>query len=343
VRQVSRFGEASRLPDYARYINPARGGWLRALLNLFLWLFVKRSFHWRADIGDLRRKLGKLDRRFGSMDPDVQRTLTSCHGVAAEWIILPNSRAERVLLYLHGGAFIARFPNMYAHLAARCCRALGARALMVDYRLAPEHRYPAAPDDCHAVYRWLLAQGFDARNIVIGGDSAGGNLALASLHRIKAAGEPLPACTVLLSPFVDFTLSSPSLVLNESSDPFFTLAGIAGLRRHYAASESFLEPCASPLFGDFRGLPPMLFQVGSSEMLRDEATRVAAKAHAAGVLVEMEVWDRMPHVFQAFSILPQAAAAIESIVRFIRDCVGWVPVPPHMTCSPGRSPENSDT
>jgi epsilon-lactone hydrolase len=218
---------------------------------------------------------------------------------------------------------------MHANLTVRCCRALGARALMVDYRLAPEHRYPAAPDDCYAVYRWLLAQGFDARNIVIAGDSAGGNLALATLHRIKAAGEPLPACTVLLSPFVDFTLSSPSLVLNESSDPVFTLAGIAGLRRHYVAPESFLEPCASPLFGDFEGLPPMLFQVGSTEMLRDEATRAAAKAYAAGVMVELEVWDRMPHVFQVFPILPQATAAIESIVRFISEHTDW---------APGRSP-----
>ena len=197
------------------------------------------------------------------------------------------------------------------------------RALMVDYRLAPEHCFPAAPDDCHAAYRWLLAQGYQPNEIVIAGDSAGGNLALATLQRIKAAGEPMPSCAVLLSPFVDCTLSGESMLSNEPHDPMFTLSGMLVIRRLYVQPEQFMDPSASPLFADFSGLPPMLIQVGDIEMLRDDAVRTARKAHAAGVAVELEIWEGMPHVFQALTILPQAAAASERIVAYIGEKTGW--------------------
>src|SRR5262249_48112380 len=153
------------------------------------------------------------------------------------------------------------------------CRALKARALMVDYRLAPEHPYPAAIDDCHAAYYGLLEQGIEAKNIVVAGDSAGGNLALATLQRIRAEGKPLPSCAVLLSPFLDFTLSGKSALGNARHDPIFTLAFAIGIRGFYAQPGQHVNPEVSPLFGGFAGLPPMLFQVGSSEMLLDDSTR----------------------------------------------------------------------
>ncbi len=311
------------LPSYARFVDDRRGRWRRLSLSLMLRMTVKRQWRPDVDVARLRAQQAAFDAKFGVLDRQARRTPVDCNGVAAEWIDVPETRPGRVLLYFHGGAFILRFPMTHAGLAARWCRRLGARTLMVDYRLAPENPFPAGANDCHASYRWLLAQDFAPRDIVIAGDSAGANLALSTLLAIKAAGEPLPACAVLMSPFVDFTLSGKSLVTNEARDPIFTLAGGMVLRSLYAPPERLLDPSASPLFGDFMGLPPLLFQVGSTEMLLDESLRAAAKAHAAGVAVELEIWRKMPHVFQAVTTLPQAAAATDSAVRFVRERARW--------------------
>ena len=158
---------------------------------------------------------------------------------------------------------------------------------------------------------------------MIAGDSAGANLALATLQRIKAAGEPLPACAVLLAPVVDFTLSGRSLVTNAGCDAMLSLSDLVAFRALYSPPERYLDPAVSPLFGDFQGLPPLLFQAGSHEMAVDESTRAAAKAHASGVKVELEIWDRMPHVFQAIASLPQAAQAAEHVRGFIARHAGW--------------------
>ena len=227
------------------------------------------------------------------------------------------------LLVASGEPGLLSYPNLHHNLVARLCRMVGSRSLLVNYRLAPEHPFPAAIDDCWTSWRWLLAQGVAANDIVIAGDSAGGNLALALLHRIKAAGDPMPACAVLLSPLVDFTLSSPSLLTNEKRDPMFTSARCIGLRHLYISAEQMLHPDASPLFADFHGLPPPLFQSSESEVLRDESLRAGAKAHASGVKVEVELWGGMPHVFQAFPALPQSLAGIQSMADFIRRQSGW--------------------
>jgi acetyl esterase/lipase len=316
---------SAELPAYARRIVPARGAWRRRWVNLFLRLTTKRQMLAELDIMRFRATQEAFDRKLAYFDPGVRRTHVDVGGIAAEWIEAPESRRERVILYLHGGAFVLRFPKTHGGMVGRWCRGLGARALMVDYRLAPEHPFPAGVGDCHAAYRWLLAQGCDPRSIVVAGDSAGGNLTLAMLHRIKAAGEPMPACAVLLSPFVDFTLSGASVVTNERRDPMFTLRAATAMRTLYAPAESFVDPSVSPLFGDFTGFPPMLFQVGSTEMLLDDSLRTAARAHAAGVPVEVEIWEKLPHVFQVVRSLPQAAAAIDGIVRFVRAHTGWTP------------------
>ena len=204
------------------------------------------------------------------------------------------------------------------------CRRLQARALIPDYRLAPEHPYPAAPDDCHAAYRGLLAEGVDPRNIVLAGDSAGGNLVLVTLCRVRAAGEPLPACAVMLSPALDCTMQSPSMTTFDGQDPMIRRASLLVLRRHYVPSRfPFTNPDISPMFADFRGLPPLLFQVGSTELLRDEAMRAANKAHAANVDVELELWPGAAHVFQLAEFLPEARLAVEHIARFVRVRAGW--------------------
>ena len=310
------------LPTYARMIDSPGGAWRRWWLHAVLRMTAKHQLSIDADIGHLRAKQEKVDRRLGKVDPEVRQSVATTSEFRADWLDVPESRPGRVLLYLHGGAFLLRFPRTHAALASGWCRALGSRALMVDYRLAPEHRFPAAIDDCHAAYRWLLEQGTDPRDVVIAGDSAGGNLTLATLHRIAASREPMPACAVLLSPFVDFTLSGVSLIRNERSDPMFTFVGLAALRTLYLSPESFLDPSASPLFGDFSGFPPLLFHAGGDEMLLDEATRAAARAHAAGVAVEFEIWRNMAHVFQILP-LPQAAHANQRIVDFIARKTQW--------------------
>ena len=309
-------------PAYATLVSPPRGAWRRRWFNLLLRLTVKRSAGARS-IREMRARQARIDRRFGRVDTRVRRTAVDCAGVTGEWIDVPESRPQRTLLYLHGGAFAFRFPRIHAGMVGRWCKALGARALLVDYRLAPEHPHPAAADDCHAAYRWLLGQGCEARHIVIAGDSAGANLALATLHRIKAAGEAQPACAVLLAPVVDFTLSSRSMVTNARRDAMLSLGDFVRFRALYAPPERYLDPSVSPLFGDFAGLPPLLFQASSHEMAVDESIRAAAKAHASGVHVEVELWERMPHVFQAIDWLPQARQAAEHVRRFVAAHADW--------------------
>jgi epsilon-lactone hydrolase len=287
----------------------------------------KRLTH-DADVVALRRQYEKLDARQFRLDPVVKRTPVDCGAVPAEWIDVPETRPGRVILYLHGGSFAFRFPNAHAALAARLARRLGARVLIPDYRLAPEHPFPAAPDDCMAAYRWLLAAGVDPGHLVLAGDSAGANLALVTLHRARVAGLPLPACAVLLSPAIDCTMSSPSMAAYDGRDPMLQLANLLVLRQFYVPSpHDYTNPEVSPLFADFAGFPPLFMQVGESEMLRDEATRAAEKADAAGVDVELEIWPGVAHVFQIASFLPEAAHAINNIARFVRLRTKWDDVP----------------
>jgi len=302
-----------------------RSRWLASLVRL---LFRQPLRH-DTDIAALRRRYEAIDARHVAVGSDVRRVAVQCNGVAAEWISVPETRPGRTLLVLHGGSFAFRFPNTYAAFAARLCRRFEARALIPDYRLTPEFQHPAAPDDCQAAYRWLLASGCEARSVVFVGDSAGGNLALVTLHRSVVAGDPLPACAVLLSPAVDCTLTSHSMIENEDSDPMIRLANLLLLRRQYVASpQLYTHPDVSPLFADFSGFPPLFLQAGSTEMLRDEAIRTAQKAQAAGVDVEIELWPGTVHGFQIAPFLPEAALALDQIARFVVARTGWQTLEP---------------
>lgn len=306
-----------------------RGSWRSRALGAVLRVALRTPMQPDADIAALRRQYEALDARYFPLERSILREAADCGGVAAEWISVPESRPERTLLYLHGGSFAFRFPNAHAAFAARLCRRMAARALIPDYRLAPEHPYPAAPDDCFAAYRWALAQGIDARSLVLLGDSAGGNLALVTLARAVRSGAPLPACAVLLSPAVDCTLESRSIVDNGGLDPLLSLPNLLVLRRHYVPeSVPYTDPDVSPLFADFTGFPPLFLQAGSTEILRDEAVRTAERAHAAGVDVELELWPETPHAFQMASFLPEAAQAIDGIVAFVGARAAWGPAAP---------------
>lgn len=298
--------------------------WRSRALSSLLRAASHRPLRQNVDLLSLRQRCEAIDARLAPTVPGMVRETVQCGGVSAEWISVPESRPDRTLLYLHGGSFAFRFPHTHAALAARMCRLLGARVLLPDYRLAPEHPFPAAPDDCHAAYRWLLRRGCPPDSVVMVGDSAGGCLALVTLHRLQQAGEPQPACAVLLSPAVDCTLDSHSMVDNEGRDPLFRLSDLLVLRRMYVPSPHlYTHPEVSPLFADFQGFAPLLLQAGSSEMLRDEAVRTAHKAHAAGVDVELELWPDAPHVFQLAHFLPESVRALQHIAAFVSARTGW--------------------
>lgn len=308
---------------FTETLCPRRGRLRASLVNLLLRIVVKWRQPKLINIASQRRLLGRLNEQMRGHASQLLRERVSCDNVNAEWIISAEHHAERVILYLHGGAFIAHSPDLYAAMLDHWCRSLQARALMVDYRLAPEAPYPAGVDDCVSAYRWLLRQGFDHRQIVIAGDSAGGNLALSTLLRARGEGIPLPACAVLLSPFLDLTLSGRSALANAGRDPLFGLGFGVGIRGFYARPEQLLNHDVSPLYADLGGLPPLLVQVGSTEMLLDDARQLAVKANQAGTAAKLEIWQSMPHIFQTLKFLPQAVEAHRRVVEHIRSCTTW--------------------
>jgi acetyl esterase/lipase len=191
--------------------------------------------------------------------------------------------------------------------------------LGVDYRLAPEHPFPAAVEDATAAYRWLVSRGTDPAHIAIAGDSAGGGLTLATLIALRDAGDPLPAAAACLSPWVDLEGVGASMTSKAAVDPFVRKEMIEFMAQQYLGGRDLRTPLAAPLYADLQGLPPLLIQVGTAEVLLDDATRIAERARAAGVEVSLEVWDDMIHVWQLFApMLPEGQQAIERIGAFIR-------------------------
>lgn len=241
----------------------------------------------------------------------------TANGVPAEWITGPGAEDTGTLLYLHGGGYVIGSINTHRALVAKLSATSGTRALSVDYRLAPEHPFPAAVDDAVAAYRWLLANGAQPETTVIAGDSAGGGLTIATLVALRDAGEPLPAAGVALSPWVDLEGTGNSMSANSGADPIVQKDGLQGMAQAYLAGADPRTPLAAPLYADLAGLPPLLIQVGTAETLLDDATRIAAKAKTAGVDVMLEPWQDMIHVWQLFPV-PEADAAIEQIGQFIR-------------------------
>lgn len=236
----------------------------------------------------------------------------------ADWVAMPNSANGRVVLYLHGGGYVMGSRRTHRELAARIAREAAARVLVLEYRLAPEHPFPAAVDDATAAYRWLRKQGIAAGSIAIAGDSAGGGLTLATLLALRDAGDALPACAVCLSPWTDLEGTGASAQPGGADDPMIPVAALRDMGRIYAGS-AMRNPLAAPVHGSYKGLPPLLIQVGTREILLDDSTRVADKARAAGVTVRLEIEDGAPHVFQATPSLPEAADAVRRIGVFLRE------------------------
>ena len=239
-------------------------------------------------------------------------------GVPGELVATPASRPDRHVLFLHGGGYVTGSPALYRNFTWRIATAARARVVAIDYRLAPEHPFPAALDDALAACRWLLAGVADPQRTAILGDSAGGGLALALLLKLRDIGLELPAAAVALSPWTDLALTGTSFSLNVKSDPMLNAADARLFAGCYLAGADPRNPYASPLYGDPAGLPPTLIHVGSDEILHDDAVQMAENLQAAGCRVEIEVWPRMPHVWHLFApALPEAGQAIERIGSFV--------------------------
>jgi monoterpene epsilon-lactone hydrolase len=257
--------------------------------------------------------------RLHPVPDDVLVTEVTAGGVPAHWLAAPGADTGRVLLFLHGGGYELGSLRSDGELAARLGRASGMRVLFPEYRLAPEHPFPAAIDDVLAVWRWLRTdQDLSARSIAVAGDSAGGGLAVALLVAIRDAEDALPAAAALMSPTVDLTSSGASMTERADQDPFSTPALLRQLASSYLAGADPKTPLASPLFASLAGLPPLLVLVGTADLLLSDSERLAAAAAQAGVDVTLDVGEGLPHVYPIMLGTPEAAEATDQIGRFLR-------------------------
>ncbi len=273
----------------------------------------------QKDVMTIRRRMEALA-RLQPMPHGVEIRSEDAGGVPAEWILPNGAGRDCVILYIHGGAFVVCSPATHRPLVARLALDSRTPALSLDYRLAPEHPFPAALEDSLAAYRWLLARGFPPRSIVIGGDSAGGNLTLALLLALRDADEPLPAAAVCLSPLTDAVSSGGSRLSRRQADPIFgNLAHPEKLIAPYWGGHNPEDPLISPMYADLHGLPPLLFHVGEDEILLDDSVQIAERARAAGVDARVVVWPGMWHVFQAYYMfVAEAQESVRQIGEFIQ-------------------------
>jgi acetyl esterase/lipase len=253
----------------------------------------------------------------------MRATRVDAGGVSAEWVVADSSDPDRRLLYLHGGGYVICGPATHRDLAGRIAQAAGASLLVLDYRLAPEHPYPAAVDDAVAALQWMTDNGphgaASASTTFVAGDSAGGGLTLSTLIAARDAGIRMPDAAVTISAWTDLAFTGDTIQTRADVDPLVTDALLHRMRQEYLQGGEATQPLASPLYADLRGLPPLLMQVGDAEVLLDDTTRVAEKAKAAGVEVTLEVYPEMIHIFQIFApVLPEGQRAIERIGAFLK-------------------------
>ncbi|GIS93322.1 MAG: hydrolase [Dehalococcoidia bacterium] len=291
-------------------------------LNTVLEMIRVRSAETRNTIDDERLSYERIMSTL-PIDDDIETERVGVNGVAAEWIWAPESDKRRVILYLHGGGYVIGSVRTHRVLLAHLARAAKARVLALDYRLAPETPFPGPIDDTVNAYQWLLSDGIEPANMAIAGDSAGGGLVVAALVALKSVGEPLPAAGVCISPWSDMESTGGSMMTNSESDPSVSKERLLKLAGIYLNGKNPQAPLASPIHADLTGLPPLLLQVGSIEVLLDDSTMLKEQAHKAGVSVQMEVWDDMPHVWHHYApILPEARKAISKIGEFLLQQTG---------------------
>ena len=270
------------------------------------------------DIAQSRARFEKTAVFLGGA-PDAKVEKVDAGGVPSEWVMAPGCDTGRAILYLHGGGYAIGSLNTHRRLAYDISAASAAKVLLIDYRLAPEHPFPAAVDDAASAWRWLLQQGFAPNRLAIAGDSAGGGLTIASLVNLRDKKLGLPACAVAISPWVDLEGLGNSLTTRSAQDPMVQKDGLLWMAKIYLNGKDARTPLAAPLHADLKGLPPTLVQVGTAETLLDDAIRIAEKMHAAGVDARLAIWPNQLHVFPLFApILSEGRDGCLEIGNFIR-------------------------
>ncbi len=279
----------------------------------------------RPRITDLheRRRAFDTNAQTFPVGPEVKVEPTSANGVRAEWTTTPDAEADRVVIYCHGGGYVFGSIESHRHLAVEIGRAAGMRVLSLDYRLAPEHPFPAPVEDAVAAYRYVLDNGIAPRNIAIAGDSAGGGLLVSAMVAIRDAGLPQPACGWCISPWVDMEAIGGSMDSNAHRDPTVQRETIAEIAKTYLAGADPRSPLAAPLYADLRGIAPLFIQAGAVETLLDDSVRLAGVAGHADVPVRLDIWPEMIHVWHLFHpMLGAGKGAIEVGGAFLRASMG---------------------
>lgn len=286
--------------------------WQAHVTTWVLKLTLKRKLAGATDALQVRKWMKP---RPSSIPKEITITSSRVGDIPGEWLLDP-APADATMLYLHGGGYVGCSTQTHRPITIAFAQR-GFRVFAPEYRLAPEHPFPAAIHDAVAVYKALLADGIAPETIVVGGDSAGGGLTLSLLLSLRVAGVPLPAAAVLFSPWTDLAATGESLRTNDKRCAMFRGEGIARAARFYLGSADPRNPLASPLYSDLAGLPPMIIHVGKDEVLLDDSTRLAERAKAAGVPVDLKVWPVVPHVWQIVPNMPESRQSIDEASRFL--------------------------
>ena len=269
-------------------------------------------------VAEMRARIAEVGERFPApAEADV--TSVTVAGRPAEWVAAPGVDTGRAVLYLHGGGYVIGSCDSHRNLAYNIAAASKARVLLLDYRLAPESPFPAAVEDAVGAYCWLLDEGFAPGRLSIAGDSAGGGLTVAALVALRYRGQPMPAAGLCLSPWVDMEGVGASMAAKEDEDPMLNHEALLWFSERYLGGADARAPLAAPIYADLRGLPPLLVQVGTAEVLLDDSLRLAERARAAGVDVSLDVAHDMMHVWHLFEpVLDEAGEAIARAGAFLR-------------------------
>ncbi len=256
--------------------------------------------------------------KLSRLPPKTQVEQVAFGGISAEWVFREKAPEDRVVLYLHGGGYNVCSPNTHRELAARIALHCSAKALVPDYRLAPEHPFPCALEDALSAFRWLLGRGLKGHQIAIAGDSAGGGLSLATAISLRDEGDPLPASIACISPWTDLTMTGNSIEANANVDPMLNASILKMWADNYVGTGDPRSPLVSPLYADLNGLPPLLIHLGTQEVLIDDSMRLVKKAEADDVDVTFQVYDQLWHVFHLNArLMPEAKSAVLEFAVFI--------------------------
>lgn len=272
----------------------------------------------KSTLEDIRRYYAEMTRRFVPAPEDTMVERAQLGQIKGEWVHFGGAQPQRVILYLHGGGYIAGSPEGHRPLVARLCKASGAAGLSLDYRLGPEFPFPAALRDAVDAYRILIGKDFPARSIVLAGDGSGGGLAFATLLAIRNGGFPMPAACMAMSPWADLTLTGWSILENARKDALINWELLFLSARHYVQKGNPADMYASPIFGNFRDLPPIMVHAGSQEILRDDASKLGELADSADIPVSVEIYDGMQHLFQAYGESSAAEVSLSRMGQFVR-------------------------